>query len=156
MRGAREHFESRNLASFAEFSVSKIGFKKLSSAFEAESFDLFYSQAGFKRGETIMVKVFKHFEVNIDAKGNPVLQLFLHSEENSTKKLVEGVIFTPETTVENLILFVRREARKLDAYFIKNKTGNYSMHTISKHDAGYGQKVREEIEFLKTKGIVLL
>lgn len=39
MRGAREHFESRNLASFAEFSVSKIEFKKLSSAFEAESFE---------------------------------------------------------------------------------------------------------------------
>ena len=103
-----------------------------------------------------MVKVFKHFEVSTDEKGNPILQLFLHSEENSTKKLVEGVIFTPETTVENLILFVKREARKLDAYFIKNKTGNYSMHIVSKHDAGYGQKVREEIEFWETKGIVLL
>ncbi len=56
MRGAREHFKSVNLASFAEFSVSKIEFKKLSSAFEAESFDLFYSQAGFKRGEYQMVK----------------------------------------------------------------------------------------------------
>ena len=54
-----------------------------------------------------MVKVFKHFEVNADAKGNQVIQLFLHSEENSTKKLVEGVIFTQEATVENLTLFVR-------------------------------------------------
>lgn len=103
-----------------------------------------------------MVRVYKHFEVNVDAKGNPVIQLFLHSEENSTKKLVEGVIFTPEATVEDLILFVSREARQLDTYFIKNKTGNYSMHIVSKHDAGYGQKVREEIEFWETKGIVLL
>lgn len=141
---------------FIDFLVSKIEFKKLNLAFETKSFDLFYSQAGFKRRRTSMVKVFKHFEVNADAKGNQVIQLFLHSEENSTKKLVEGVIFTQEATVENLTLFVKREARQLDTYFIKNKTGNYSMHIVSKHDAGYGQKVQEEIDFWKTKGIVLL
>ena len=139
-----------------DFSVSKVEFKKLNLAFEAENFEKINSRSGFKRRRTSMVKVFKHFEVNADAKGNQVIQLFLHSEENSTKKLVEGVIFTPETTVENLTLFVKREARQLDTYFIKNKTGNYSMHIVSKHDAGYGQKVQEEIDFWKTKGIVLL
>ncbi|QTI96318.1 MAG: hypothetical protein HXK95_000185 [Candidatus Nanogingivalaceae bacterium] len=40
-----------------DFSVSKIEFKKLSSAFEAESFEKIYSQAGFKRGDSIWLKL---------------------------------------------------------------------------------------------------
>ncbi len=103
-----------------------------------------------------MVKVFKEFEVNTDAKGNLVLQLFLHSEENSTKKLVEGVIFTPEATVKDLILFIKRENHQLDNYFTKGETGNYSMHVASKHDAKYADIVRSEIEFWGKHGIILL
>ena len=103
-----------------------------------------------------MVKVFKEFEVNTDAKGNLVLQLFLHSEENSTKKLVEGVIFTPEATVKDLILFIKRENHQLDNYFTKGETGNYSMHVASKHDAKYADIVRSEIEFWGKRGIILL
>lgn len=103
-----------------------------------------------------MVKVYKHFEVGTDEKGNPVLQLFLLNEENSTKKLVEGIIFTPEVTVETLELFVRREERQLDNYLIKGKTGNYSMHVTSKHSPGYSDIVKSEIKFWEKRGIILL
>lgn len=103
-----------------------------------------------------MVKVFKHFEASIDEKGNPVLQLFLQSEENSTKRLVEGLVFGPEVTVETLELFVRRENRLLDNYFIKGKTGNYSMHVASKHNAKFADIVKSEIEFWGKRGIILL
>ena len=102
-----------------------------------------------------MVKVFKHFEASIDEKGNPVLQLFLQSEENSTKRLVEGLFFTPGVTVETLELFIRRENHQLDNYFTKGKTGNYSMHVASKHDAKYADIVRAEIEFWEKRGIIL-
>lgn len=103
-----------------------------------------------------MVKVFKHFEASTDEKGNPILQLFLHSEENPTKRLVEGLVFGPEVTVETLELFVRRENRLLDKYFIKGKTGNYSMHVASKHNARYADIVKSEIQFWQKRGITLL
>ena len=101
-----------------------------------------------------MVRVHKHFEVSLDEKGNPILQLFLHSEENWNKRLVEGLIFTPEVTT--LELFVRREERQLDNYFIKGKTGNYSMHVASKHNAKYADIVKSEIEFWGKRNIILL
>ena len=62
----RGHFKSVNLTSFADFSVSKIEFKKLNLAFEAESFEKIYSQADFKRRRTSMVKVLKKFETQED------------------------------------------------------------------------------------------
>ena len=103
-----------------------------------------------------MVRVYKHFEVSTDEKGNPILQLFLHSEENWNKRLVEGLFFTPGVTVETLELFVRREKRQLDNYFIKGKTGNYSIHVASKHNAKYSDIVKAEIEFWEKRGIILL
>ena len=103
-----------------------------------------------------MVKVFKHFEASIDEKGDPVVQLFLRSEENPTEKLVEGLFFTPGVTVETLELFIRRENHQLDNYFTKGKTGNYSMHVASKHNAKFADIVKSEIEFWGKRGIILL
>ena len=102
-----------------------------------------------------MVKVLKYFRVGLDEKGDPVVQLFLRSEENPTEKLVEGLFFTPGVTVETLELFIRREKHQLDNYFTKGKTGNYSMHVASKHDAKYADIVRAEIEFWGKRGIIL-
>lgn len=98
-----------------------------------------------------MVKVFKEFVEQADGR----VLLMLHTKDNPTPKPVEGIDFAgvPTKTRE---LFLEREGRQIDTYFVKNKTGNFSMNMVSKHDPGYGQKVQEDIKFWKLKGIVLL
>lgn len=98
-----------------------------------------------------MVKVFKEFVEQAD--GKVVLELF--SSENPTRKVVEGIDFAkvPERKRHD---FLRTYERQLRNYLLKNKTGNFSMHIVSKHDARYGQTTKEEVEQWAQKGIVML
>lgn len=98
-----------------------------------------------------MVKVFKEFVNQPDGK----VLLMLHTNDSPSPKPVEGIDFAgvPEETRK---FFLEREGRLIDDYCIKHETDNYSSTIASRDDPDYGQKVREEIEFWKTKGIVLL
>lgn len=134
-----------------DFLVSKIEFKKLNLAFEAKSFDLFYSQAGFKRGETIMVKVFKKFE---DQENGSVL-LMLSSCEHKETKPVEGLDFK-NASEDDRKAFLDREKRHIDNYLVKGKTGPYSINCASKHDKYFEAHVRDTIDFCERHNIIIL
>lgn len=151
MRGAREHFESRNLASFTEFSVSKIEFKKLNLAFEAESFEKIYSQADFKRRRTSMVKVLKKFETQEDGS----VLLMLSSCDHKEPKPVEGLDFK-DASEDDRKAFLDREERHIDNYLIKGKTGPYSINCASKHDKYFEAHVRDTIDFCERHNIIIL
>ena len=150
MRGAREHFESRNLASFTEFSVSKIEFKKLNLAFEAESFEKIYSQADFKRRRTSMVKVFKKFEAQEDGSVLLILSSCYHKP-----KSVEGLDFK-NASEDDRKAFIDREERHIDNYLTKGKTGLYSINCASKHDKYFEAHVRDTIDFYERHNIIIL
>ena len=146
---ASEHFRSEKLAINRFFSVSKIEFKKLSSAFEAESFEKLIAGRALN-AETTMAKVFKEFANQPDG----TVLLMLHTKDKPTPKPVEGINFAgvPEETRTS---FVQYYGRQLDNYALENRTGNFSTHLVSKHDARYGQTTKEEVEYWAEKGIVM-
>ena len=136
---------------FIDFLVSKIEFKKLNLAFETKSFDLFYSQAGFKRRRTSMVKVFKKFE---DQENGSVL-LMLSSCEHKEIKPVEGLDFK-NASEDDRKAFLDREKRHIDNYLVKGKTGPYSINCASKHDKYFEAHVRDTIDFSERHNIIIL
>ena len=62
---ASEHFRSEKLAINRFFSVSKIEFKKLSSAFEAESFEKLIAGRALSAGEPVWLKYLKNLLISL-------------------------------------------------------------------------------------------
>ena len=88
-------------------------------------------------------------------KDNGWVVLELYSSENPTRKVVEGINFAG-VSEQKRHDFLQTYNRQLRNYLFKNKTGNFSMHIVSKHDPRYGQTTKEEIDFWTQEGIVML
>lgn len=70
-------------------------------------------------------------------------------------KIVKGVNFTKASRKDRQG-FLKFYKRQLENYLFKGKTGNFSMHIVSKHDPRYGQTTKEEVEYWSKKGIIIL
>ncbi len=98
------------------------------------------------------LRVYTKFEKQADKK---VLMLQSKDKGKPDWKTVEGVDFS-KASEETCYDFLQFYSRQLENYIFKGRTGNFSMHVASKNDPGYGNTIKEEIEFWASKDVVML
>lgn len=87
--------------------------------------------------------------------GKKVLMLQPKDKGKPDWKVVEGVDFS-KASEETCFDFLKFYDRQLGNYLFKGKTGNFSMHVASKHDARYEHTVKEEIEQWAARKVIMV
>ena len=100
-----------------------------------------------------MSKIF-YTDFKDQADGTTALMLQDRNRANAEWIVVKGVDFS-RTSDEYKHKFLVYYRNQLEDYILNGKVGNFSTHTNDRHDALYGQKIRDEIEFWKERKVIM-